>query len=98
MHNILFIIIIMNYVKYKKYKTKYLDLLEKKYFGGDLSSRVQFILFGDVMTGDQVWFSDMNGNKNDFVEKLEKIGDVIILKPNYINFMKYSKEKDKRQN
>jgi len=54
-------------------------------------TNIQFILFGDVMTGDSVWFKDKNSNKIDFVNKLKKLGKVIILKPNYINFMKYSK-------
>lgn len=51
---------------------------------------LQFILFGDVMTGHQVWFHDKNNNKIDFVKKLKKLGNVIILKPNYVNFMNYS--------
>jgi len=52
--------------------------------------QIQFILFGDVMTGHNVWFHDKNYNKINFVEKLKKLGKVIILKPTYVNFMKYS--------
>jgi len=48
---------------------------------------IQIILFGDVMVGHNVWFRDENNNKIDFVEKLKKIGKVIILKPDYINFI-----------
>jgi len=54
---------------------------------------LQFILFGDVMTGHQVWFYDKDNNKINFIKKLKKLGDVIILKPNYINFMNYTKIK-----
>jgi len=40
------------------------------------------------MTGHQVWFYNKDNNKIDLVKKL---GDVIILKPNYVNFMNYTK-------
>ncbi len=73
--------------KYKKYKQKYIT--QK---GGN-KKQIQFILFGDVMTGHDVWFYDMEKNKTDFVKLLKKTGDVIILKPNYVNFMKYTKFK-----
>lgn len=72
------------YHKYKKYKSKYLNQSGGK-------QNIQFILFGDVMTGDNIWFYDMKNIKIDFINKLKKIGNVIILKPNYINFMQYSK-------
>ena len=68
--------------KYIKYKNKYLKTNKKN---------LQFILFGDVMTGHQVWFHDKNNKKINFVKKLKKLGNVIILKPNYVNFMNYSK-------
>lgn len=54
---------------------------------------IQIILFGDVMVGHNVWFRDENNNKIDFVEKLKKIGKVIILKPDYVNFMNLSNNK-----
>jgi hypothetical protein len=53
-------------------------------------AHIQFILFGDVMTGPDQWMHDPSGNKIDFIEKLQTVGNVIILKPNYLNFMKYS--------
>lgn len=84
----------MNY-KYLKYKTKYLNSKNTnnyKIIGGG-KKNLQFILFGDVMTGHQVWFHDKDNNKIDFVKKLKKLGDVIILKPNYVNFMNYTKGK-----
>ncbi len=52
---------------------------------------IQFILFGDIMVGHDVWLRDNKNNKINFIKKLKKLGSVIILKPNYINFMKYSK-------
>lgn len=36
------------------------------------SDNIQFILFGDVMTGHKCWFYDLDGNKVDFVDKLKK--------------------------
>lgn len=85
----------MNYKdKYIKYKTKYLhnqSIKQDKQQGGLQSEDVLFILFGDVMTGHDVWFHDNKHNKIDFVKKLKNLGDVLILKPNYVNFMKYSK-------
>ena len=78
----------MNYIdKYRKYKEKYLNFKR----GGSKKTEIQFILFGDVMTGHQVWYHDNNNKKIDFVDKLKKLGKVIILKPNYVNFMNYSK-------
>jgi hypothetical protein len=71
--------------KYVKYKTKYLEINDR--------NKIQFILFGDVMTGHRVWFHDKMNKKINFVKKLKKIGNVIILKPNYVNFMKFSKFK-----
>ena len=82
--------------KYIKYKTKYLELKDinmNNQYGG-AKKDLQFILFGDVMTGHQVWFHDKDNNKIDFVKKLKKLGDVIILKPNYVNFMNYTKVKN----
>lgn len=78
--------------KYIKYKTKYLELkhMDINYQIGGAKKDLQFILFGDVMTGHQVWFHDKVNNKIDFVKKLKKLGDVIILKPNYVNFMNYT--------
>ena len=55
--------------------------------------KFQFILFGDVMNGHQVWFHDKDNNNINFVKKLKKLGDVIILKPNYVNFMNYTEVK-----
>lgn len=79
----------MNYQsKYLKYKTKYL----RTQIGGNKT--YQFILFGDVMTGDSVWLHDKEGNNINFVDQLHKLGEIIILKPNYVNFMKYSKKKE----
>jgi hypothetical protein len=77
--------------KYIKYKTKYLGL---KNMNNQLGGRkdLQFILFGDVMRGHQVWFHDNNNNKIDFVKRLKRLGKVIILKPNYVNFTNYTKE------
>lgn len=84
----------MNYKdKYFKYKTKYLELKKIHSQIGGMDINLQFILFGDVMTGHQVWFYDKNNNKVDFVKKLKKLGNVIILKPNYVNFMNYTKVK-----
>ena len=86
----------MNYKdKYIKYKNKYLKLknIDINNMIGGAKKSVQFILFGDVMTGHQVWFHDKDNNKINFVKKLKKLGDVIILKPNYINFINYSKSK-----
>ena len=79
--------------KYTKYKTKYLELknIDTNNLNGGGKKDLQFILFGDVMTGHQIWFHDKNNNKIDFIKKLKKLGDVIILKPNYVNFMNYSK-------
>ena len=81
--------------KYIIYKTKYLELknIDINNMIGGAKKSVQFILFGDVMTGHQVWFHDKDNNKINFVKKLKKLGDVIILKPNYVNFMNYSKSK-----
>ena len=81
--------------KYIKYKTKYLELknIDINNMIGGSKKDLQFILFGDVMTGHQVWFHNKDNNKIDFVKKLKKLGDVIILKPNYINFINYSKSK-----
>jgi hypothetical protein len=82
--------------KYIKYKIKYLELknmdINNQIGGG--KKDFQFILFGDVMTGHQVWFHDKGNNKIDFVKKLKKLGDVIILKPDYVNFMNYTKVKN----
>ena len=81
--------------KYIKYKTKYLELknIDINNMIGGSKKNLQFILFGDVMTGHQVWFHNKDKNKIDFVKKLKKLGDVIILKPNYVNFINYSKSK-----
>jgi len=90
----------MDYIKmHQLNKLKYLDLSDNNYqqIGGKKDKKILFILFGDVMTGHNVWFHDMNGKKIDFVKKLKKIGNVIILKPNYINFMKYSKKRNNGQ-
>jgi len=57
-----------------------------------MNNNIQFILFGDVMTGNSVWYHDKYNNKINFINKLKLLGDIIILKPNYINFMKYSNE------
>lgn len=50
--------------KYIKYKTKYLELknmdINNQIGGG--KKDFQFILFGDVMTGHQVWFHDKGNN------------------------------------
>jgi hypothetical protein len=82
--------------KYIKYKTKYIEFKNKNinYQIGGEKKDLQFILFGDVMTGHQVWFHDKDNNKIDFIKKLKKLGDVIILKPNYVNFMNYTKVKE----
>jgi len=56
-------------------------------------SNIQFILFTDVMTGYKSWFRDLDDNKINFVDKLKNMGNVIIPKPNYVNFMRYSKIK-----
>ena len=61
--------------KYIKYKTKYLELKDinmNNQYGG-AKKDLQFILFGDVMTGHQVWFHDKDNNKIDFVKKLNMI-------------------------
>jgi len=81
----------MDYYKYQKYKTKYLAINNNQTGGG--KKELQFILFGDVMSGHQTWFHDKDNKKIDFVKKLKKLGDVIILKPNYVNFMNYTKAK-----
>lgn len=54
---------------------------------------VQIILFGDVMTGSDAWFYDLDHNKVNFVDKLRDLGNIIVLKPTYVNFMRYSKIK-----
>jgi hypothetical protein len=77
--------------KYIKYKTKYINLT-KNQTGSD-KKKIQFILFGDVMSGHSVWFKDKYHNKINFVNKLKTLGTVIILKPTYVNFMSYSKKK-----
>ena len=84
-----------DYYKYIKYKTKYTKLknLSNDNLTGGGKKAIQFILFGDVMTGHNVWFTNRNGNKINFVKKLKKIGDVIILKPNYVNFMNFNNTK-----
>jgi hypothetical protein len=85
--------------KYIKYKTKYLELKNTNFnnqIGGGKKD-LQFILFGDVMNSHQVWFHDKNNNKIDFIKKLKKLGDVIILKPNYVNFMNYTYTKEKNK-
>ncbi len=73
------------------YKHKYYKY-ENKLIGGKCGKKrkIQFILFGDVMTGDNVWHYDNKNNKINFVDKLKKLGDIVILKPNYVNFMSYS--------
>jgi hypothetical protein len=80
------------YTKYKKYDKKINQI------GNGGKKDLQFILFGDVMTGHGVWFHDNQNKEIDFVDKLEKLGDVIILKPNYVNFMNYSKTKNNKGN
>ena len=77
-----------NSYKYQKYKYKYTQL--KRSISQSGGFNVQFILFGDVMTGHDVWFRDEFGNNIDFIERLQSIGDVIILKPNYVNFISYT--------
>lgn len=78
------------YKKYNKYKRKYTDY--KKFTKKqEKNGEIQFILFGDILTGHNVWFRKMNNKKINFVKKLKNLGKVIILKPNYINFMNYSK-------
>jgi hypothetical protein len=79
--------------KYIKYKTKYIESKDVNNQIGGSKKDLQFILFGDVMTGHQVWFHDKNNNKINFVKKLKKLGNIIILKPNYLNFMNYTKVK-----
>lgn len=81
--------------KYIKFKTKYLELKNTgvNYRIGGAKKDLQFILFGDVMSGHQVWFYDKDNDEIDFIKKLKKLGDVIILKPNYVNFMNYTKAK-----
>lgn len=83
--------------KYVKYKAKYLELknINENGQSGGNKKDLQFILFGDVMTGHQVWFYDKNNNKIDFVKKLKKLGSIIILKPNYVNFMNCTNVKEK---
>lgn len=50
--------------KYIKYKTKYLELKNMDINNqiGGCKKDFQFILFGDVMTGHQVWFHDKGNN------------------------------------
>lgn len=55
---------------------------------------VQFILFGDVMTGYKQWYYNKNNKKIEFVKRLKKLGNVIVLKPNYVNFMGVSTKKN----
>ena len=81
---------------YPKYKINYLKLKTKQ--NGGHSNKMQFILFGDVMTGDSVWIHNNKNNIIDFIKKLKKLGDVIILKPNYINFMQFNDIKIKKGN
>jgi len=76
-----------------KYKAKYCQF--KKLYGGG-KKNIQFVLFGDVMTGDECWFFDLDKNPINFVELLEQLGDVVILKPNYVNFMRYSKNEQNK--
>lgn len=78
------------YIKNFVFNLKNIDI--NNMIGGGKKD-LQFILFGDVMTGHQVWFHDKDNNKIDLVKKLKKLGDVIILKPNYVNFMNYTKAK-----
>ena len=56
--------------KYIKYKTKYLELknIDINNMIGGSKKDLQFILFGDVMTGHQVWFHNKDNNKIDFVK------------------------------
>ncbi|ARF10782.1 hypothetical protein Hokovirus_3_55 [Hokovirus HKV1] len=80
----------MDKQKYLKYKTKYVKtkILENK------NNNVQIILFGNVMTDQLEWERDYNK----FVSELKKIGKVIILKPNYVNFLSYSKKSNNKPN
>ncbi len=59
--------------RYIKYKTKYLEFKNLNMIGG-AKKDLQFILFGDVMTGHQVWFHDKDNIEIDFIEKLKKLG------------------------
>ena len=55
---------------------------------------VQFILFSYVMTGHKCWYGNQNyGYDTHFVSHLNGLGKVIIPKPNYVNFMRYSRQK-----
>jgi hypothetical protein len=83
--------------KYIKYKEKNLCLKYNNQIGSGKKD-LQFILFGDVMTGHGVWFHDNQNKEIDFVDKLKQLGDVIILKPNYVNFMNCSKTKNNKGN
>jgi hypothetical protein len=86
--------------KYIKYKIKYLELkntdINNQIGGG--KKDLQFILFGDVMTGHSVWFHDKDKTKIDFVKRLKKLGNVIILKLNYVNFMNWVTDAEIRKN
>jgi hypothetical protein len=66
----------MNYKdKYIKYNIKCIqnkNIVINNQMGG-AKKDLQFILFGDIMVGHQVWFHDNNNNKIDFVEKLKKL-------------------------
>ena len=46
-----------------------------------------------MITGSDIWFYDFNGKKIFFVDRLKELGNVVIFKPNYVNFMRYSKTK-----
>lgn len=85
---------IMYKQKYLKYKSKYLNLKMQQ----GSKNNVEFILFGDVMTGSNIWFYDFDENKINFVDKLKELGNVIILNPNYVNFMRYGKENKENPN
>jgi hypothetical protein len=54
---------------------------------------IQFILFSDIMTGNDMWIRDLRGKNIEFITILQKYGNVIMLAPNYVNFMRYLKNK-----
>jgi len=61
---------------------------------GGTRNNIQFILFSDILMGSDCWFYDLNGKTTYFVDKLRGLGEFIILKPTYVNFMKYTKNRD----
>ena len=63
--------------------------ISKKIIDNQKKENTQIVLFGDLFAERKSWFYDTDGQKIDFIKQLEKIAEVIILEPTYLNFMKF---------